>query len=216
MRHGLGQVPRPRGAPGDSFPREPPMRRRHALIFLIVAGFAGPRGTEARAVEPPAYEVYAVRYATMPGFPVGALVEGADRGQEARHRDDRLGAERPRRQDGPGQRRLLPAAVPPEERRRLHPAGQGPRAAGDQAGAGHRHRRDPHALGPRRRRRPVPEGAGLDPEGRVRLLHRRGLAARRQSRGRRTRTMSSRDGEAQHPGTRLASSMATRRKSSRE
>ena len=56
------------------------MPQRHALIFLIVAGFAGPRGTEARAVEPTAYEVYAVRYASMPGFPVRALVEGAERG----------------------------------------------------------------------------------------------------------------------------------------
>lgn len=54
------------------------MPRRHMLVLLIVAAFGGMRTTKAQAVEPPAYEVYAVRYARMPGFPVAALVEGAE------------------------------------------------------------------------------------------------------------------------------------------
>ncbi len=58
------------------------MLRRHALLVLISAGISGLRGAGARAVEPPAYEVYAVRYATMPGFPVAALVQGAERGRK--------------------------------------------------------------------------------------------------------------------------------------
>lgn len=54
-------------------------RRVRALAFLIITGVGGLLGIEARASEPPAYEVFAVRYATMPAFPVYALVQGADR-----------------------------------------------------------------------------------------------------------------------------------------
>ena len=57
------------------------MSRRHALLLLLMA-LRRLRSTEARAAEPPAYEVYAVRYATMPGFPVAALVQGAERGRK--------------------------------------------------------------------------------------------------------------------------------------
>ena len=48
------------------------------MILLILAALPGP----ARADEPPAYEVYAVRYARMPGFPVAELVKGADPGRK--------------------------------------------------------------------------------------------------------------------------------------
>ena len=54
------------------------MPRQHAVILLILAALPGP----ARADEPPAYEVYAVRYARMPGFPVAELVKGADPGRK--------------------------------------------------------------------------------------------------------------------------------------
>ena len=55
------------------------MLRRHTLTLLISTVFAAAHAPDVRAVEPPAYEVYAVRYATMPGFPVAALVQGAER-----------------------------------------------------------------------------------------------------------------------------------------
>jgi hypothetical protein len=58
------------------------MLRRHALLLFILSAGSVLRGAETRAVEPPAYEVYAVRYATMPGFPVAALVQGAERGRK--------------------------------------------------------------------------------------------------------------------------------------
>jgi glyoxylase-like metal-dependent hydrolase (beta-lactamase superfamily II) len=54
------------------------MPRRHALIVLILAAISG----VSRADEPPTYEVYAVRYARMPGFPVAELVKGADPGRK--------------------------------------------------------------------------------------------------------------------------------------
>jgi len=58
------------------------MPRRHASLLLISTIFAAAWTAEARAAEPPAHEVYAVRYATMPGFPVAALVQGAERGRK--------------------------------------------------------------------------------------------------------------------------------------
>jgi glyoxylase-like metal-dependent hydrolase (beta-lactamase superfamily II) len=58
------------------------MPRRHALLLLILAGVGGLRGAEARAGDPPVYEVYAVRYARLLDFPVAALVEGADPGRK--------------------------------------------------------------------------------------------------------------------------------------
>jgi glyoxylase-like metal-dependent hydrolase (beta-lactamase superfamily II) len=58
------------------------MLRRLVLFLLISIVFAAAQTPDAGAVEPPAYEVYAVRYATMPGFPVAALVQGAERGRK--------------------------------------------------------------------------------------------------------------------------------------
>ena len=51
---------------------------RAAIRSLLVLALAAPLA-EARAGEPPRYEVYVVRYATMPGFGVANLVQGADR-----------------------------------------------------------------------------------------------------------------------------------------
>jgi glyoxylase-like metal-dependent hydrolase (beta-lactamase superfamily II) len=58
------------------------MPRRHVLVLIISVGAGGLLGAGSRAAEPPAYEVYAVRYATMPGVPVAALVAGADRSRK--------------------------------------------------------------------------------------------------------------------------------------
>lgn len=58
------------------------MTRYRLLIAIIVALSGGLRAPGARGGEPAAYEVYAVRYATMPGFPVAALVEGAEPGRK--------------------------------------------------------------------------------------------------------------------------------------
>jgi glyoxylase-like metal-dependent hydrolase (beta-lactamase superfamily II) len=58
------------------------MLRRHALLLCLLAGVGGLHAAEARSAEPPAYEVYAVRYATLPDFPVAALVQGAERGRK--------------------------------------------------------------------------------------------------------------------------------------
>jgi glyoxylase-like metal-dependent hydrolase (beta-lactamase superfamily II) len=58
------------------------MPRRHVLVLIILLGAGGLFGAGSHAAEPPAYEVYAVRYATMPGFPVAALVAGADRSRK--------------------------------------------------------------------------------------------------------------------------------------
>jgi glyoxylase-like metal-dependent hydrolase (beta-lactamase superfamily II) len=54
------------------------MRRRHLLVLIILAGVGGPRGHEVNASEPPVYEAYAIRYATLLGYPVASLVRGAD------------------------------------------------------------------------------------------------------------------------------------------
>jgi len=57
----------------------PPVRRSVstllALACAFLAGSNAPLGAETRA---PAWKVYAVRYATIPGFPVHELVAGAD------------------------------------------------------------------------------------------------------------------------------------------
>jgi glyoxylase-like metal-dependent hydrolase (beta-lactamase superfamily II) len=47
-----------------------------------MAGAGWLRGLEATAGEPPAYEVYAVRYAKLLDFPVSALVQGAERNRK--------------------------------------------------------------------------------------------------------------------------------------
>src|SRR5271168_4810595 len=53
-----------------------------ALVLVLLAGAGFLRGMDARAGEPPAYEVYAVRYATLRDFPVFALVQGAEPGRK--------------------------------------------------------------------------------------------------------------------------------------
>jgi glyoxylase-like metal-dependent hydrolase (beta-lactamase superfamily II) len=58
------------------------MPHQNALVFLLMAGFGFVHGLEAKAGEPPAYEVYAVRYATLRDFPVSALVQGAEQGRK--------------------------------------------------------------------------------------------------------------------------------------
>jgi len=54
------------------------MPSRHAFVVLILAAVSGLGGAEAQAAEPPAYEVYAVRYAKLRDFAVADLVQGAD------------------------------------------------------------------------------------------------------------------------------------------
>lgn len=58
------------------------MSTRALLYFPLMAAAACLGGAEAGAAEPPAYEVYAVRYATLRDFPVSALVQGAERGRK--------------------------------------------------------------------------------------------------------------------------------------
>jgi glyoxylase-like metal-dependent hydrolase (beta-lactamase superfamily II) len=58
------------------------MCRRHALLLLAITGVAGLQGARSQAGEPPAYDVYAVRFATLRGYPVASLVQGADPGRK--------------------------------------------------------------------------------------------------------------------------------------
>jgi glyoxylase-like metal-dependent hydrolase (beta-lactamase superfamily II) len=58
------------------------MPHRYAWILVIMASLVALHGVAARASEPPAYEVYAVRYATLRDFPVSALVMGAEAGRK--------------------------------------------------------------------------------------------------------------------------------------
>ena len=53
------------------------MKRIVFAVLLIVAG--SPEGLRYNAAEADKYEVYAVRFATIAGFPVASLVAGADR-----------------------------------------------------------------------------------------------------------------------------------------
>ena len=53
-------------------------------LAQMVAGSSAISATSAQSSSPPRYEVYAIRYATLPEFPVSALVKGAD---EARKLD---------------------------------------------------------------------------------------------------------------------------------
>jgi glyoxylase-like metal-dependent hydrolase (beta-lactamase superfamily II) len=59
---------------GDLF-----MPNQRALVLVLI-GFL--HGLAAQAGEPPIYQVYAVRYATLKDFPVSALVQGAERGRK--------------------------------------------------------------------------------------------------------------------------------------
>jgi glyoxylase-like metal-dependent hydrolase (beta-lactamase superfamily II) len=56
------------------------MPRRTTSILLLMALIGGPTGS--LAADPPLYEVYAVRYATLVGFPVSSLVQGAEVGRK--------------------------------------------------------------------------------------------------------------------------------------
>jgi glyoxylase-like metal-dependent hydrolase (beta-lactamase superfamily II) len=58
------------------------MVHRGASTLFLSMILAAAWTAETRAAEPPAYEVYAVRYATLPDFPVAALVQGAERGRK--------------------------------------------------------------------------------------------------------------------------------------
>ncbi len=53
------------------------MRRRHRLLLLAIASLSA-CGSASFADDPPIYEAYAVRYATLRGYPVASLVQGAD------------------------------------------------------------------------------------------------------------------------------------------
>jgi glyoxylase-like metal-dependent hydrolase (beta-lactamase superfamily II) len=55
------------------------MPNQRALVLVLI-GFL--HGLAAQAGEPPVYQVYAVRYATLKDFPVSALVQGAERGRK--------------------------------------------------------------------------------------------------------------------------------------
>jgi glyoxylase-like metal-dependent hydrolase (beta-lactamase superfamily II) len=55
---------------------------RYALVLIIMTGIGGSRSAHAQAGDPPAYEVYAVRYATLRDFAVANLVQGADRARK--------------------------------------------------------------------------------------------------------------------------------------
>src|SRR4051812_10587401 len=50
--------------------------RRHSLPVVL---FLGLLPAAVRTEVPPKYEVYAVEYAVLPGFPVSELVSGADK-----------------------------------------------------------------------------------------------------------------------------------------
>ncbi len=59
------------------------MRRLRTWVVLgILMELSGARGQTLRANEPPVYEVYAVRFARLVGYPVASLVKGADRGRK--------------------------------------------------------------------------------------------------------------------------------------
>jgi glyoxylase-like metal-dependent hydrolase (beta-lactamase superfamily II) len=58
------------------------MRARAFLYVLLTATAACLGDSGVWVAEPPAYEVYAVRYATMRDFPVSVLVQGAESGRK--------------------------------------------------------------------------------------------------------------------------------------
>src|SRR4029079_8599306 len=71
------------GAQGGRMIRR--MRLRLGLGWMAgtvaIAAIAAEASTRARAVEADKYAVYAVRFATITGFPVSSLVAGAERGR---------------------------------------------------------------------------------------------------------------------------------------
>jgi glyoxylase-like metal-dependent hydrolase (beta-lactamase superfamily II) len=55
-----------------------PVHRTIALFAVLASGIGVVAGSAVQADDRPVYEVYAVRYGTLPDFPVAALVKGAD------------------------------------------------------------------------------------------------------------------------------------------
>ena len=51
-------------------------------LFLLVLLFGGRLSSSAQSAPKPVYEVYAIRYAILPDFPVAGLVKGADRARK--------------------------------------------------------------------------------------------------------------------------------------
>jgi glyoxylase-like metal-dependent hydrolase (beta-lactamase superfamily II) len=58
------------------------MPRGFAFFLIVIAGVGVLHSARVQAGEPPAYEVYAVRYAKLLDFAVADLVQGADRGRK--------------------------------------------------------------------------------------------------------------------------------------
>jgi glyoxylase-like metal-dependent hydrolase (beta-lactamase superfamily II) len=58
------------------------MPRRYAIVLVIMIVLGGLRSGHAQPGEAPAYEAYAVRYATLRDFAVADLVQGADRARK--------------------------------------------------------------------------------------------------------------------------------------
>ena len=87
------------------------MQRRHAFVLFLLAGVGGLPSVQAQPKQPPGYEVYAVRYARLRGFPVAALVQGADRGRKLDIAMTVWVLKGPGRENGPGRRGFLSAAV---------------------------------------------------------------------------------------------------------
>src|SRR5262249_1468552 len=100
------------------------MRHHSAFSLLIIAGISMLASAPVRASEAPAYEAYAVRFATARDCPLAYLVKGADPARKIDLAMTLLGAERPRRSDSPGRCGLLSAGVSQGLRRhRFHAAG---------------------------------------------------------------------------------------------
>jgi len=74
----LERGPSLKANPSTSSLNEVTMPRRAILVLMIMAGVGGLLPIEVHASEPPVYEAYAVRYATLRGYPVASLVQGAD------------------------------------------------------------------------------------------------------------------------------------------
>ena len=71
-----GLHPKPDGRLPGTLKGELFMPHKYALVITLMAGVGFLPMLEAQAGEPPAYQVYAVRYATLSGFPVSARSRG--------------------------------------------------------------------------------------------------------------------------------------------
>ncbi len=68
--------------PAAPFSEPPAVPHRLAALAIALALASGSVPPRAFAADPPAYEAYAVRYATLAGFPVASLVRGAEPGRK--------------------------------------------------------------------------------------------------------------------------------------